>query len=179
MSGGPAGRPEAGEYASFYGRYVDNVPEDDIVRVLDEQRAELRAAFGSLSPEQERHRYEPGKWSLRQVVGHLGDAERIFGLRAFCFSRGESQPLPGFDEAQYVAAAPYDTTSVASLLAELELLRNANLAAFRRFDADAWQRVGTASGHPISVRALAYAIAGHARHHLRILGQRYGLTISR
>lgn len=108
----------------------------------------------------------PASGSVRQVVGHLGDAERIFGLRAFCFSRGESQPLPGFDEGQYVTAAPYDTTSVASLLAELELLRNANLAAFRRFDADAWQRVGTAKWHPISVRALAYAIAGHARHHL-------------
>ena len=179
MSSAPSGRPEAGEYASFYARYVDQVPEDDVVRVLDEQRADLRAVFGSLSPEQERYSYQPDKWSIRQVVGHLGDAERIFGLRAFCFSRGESQPLPGFDENQYVSAAPYERISLASLVAELELVRGSNLAAFRRFDESVWRRIGTASGHPISVRALAYATAGHVRHHFGILEQRYGLSIGR
>jgi hypothetical protein len=175
MSHVVSGRPENSEHAVFYGRYIDRVPEDDIVPVLDQQREELRALFGSLSTEQEIFRYEPAKWSVRQVVGHLVDAERIFGIRAFCFSRGEAQSLPGFEENSYVAASTYDRVSLPSLLAELDLTRSSNLAVFRRLDEDAWHRVGTASGHPISVRALAYAIAGHVRHHFQILAERYDI----
>lgn len=170
------GRPSPTDYAKPYGLYVDRVPEEEILQILDEQRADLRALVASLSPERERFRYAEGKWTPRQVLGHLNDAERLFGMRGVCFARGETQPLPGFDENAYVAAAHYDRTPAAALLTEWDHLRAANLAAFRRFDAAAWERVGTASGMAMAARAVPWVIAGHVRHHLAILRERYGIS---
>jgi hypothetical protein len=124
----------------------------------------------------ELHRYAPGKWSVREVFGHLGDGERVFGYRAACISRGDRTPLPRFDENLYVANAAFDHTAVAVLADELLHLRAANLAMLRRLDAEAWKRVGTASERSISVRALSFIMAGHVRHHLRILRERYGVA---
>ena len=171
-----SGRPAATEYAPFYAGYVSLVAEDDVTAVLEKQLDELRALGASVPRERECWRYAPGKWSVREVFGHLIDGERIFGLRAFCFSRGEREPLPSFDENAYVAASGYDAVPLAVLVEELVEVRRGNLAVLRRLDAEGWARVGTASGRPVSVRALAYVMAGHPRHHLAILRERYGLA---
>jgi hypothetical protein len=167
-------RPEESEYAPPYGRYVARVPETAILPVLESQIAELRAlaeaAFGK-----ETYRYAPGKWSVREMIGHLTDAERVFGFRAFCFSRGEEAPLPGFEENQYVEASGYEAVELASLFREWALVREANLEFLRRLPEESWSRTGTASGWPISVRALVYAMAGHVRHHREVLRERYGV----
>ncbi|HRC84672.1 MAG TPA: DinB family protein [Thermoanaerobaculia bacterium] len=168
-------RPAESEYAPYYGGYVSQVAEEDILTVLDEQLQQLREFAAEVSSEQETYRYAPGKWSVREVFGHLGDAERVFGFRAFAFSRGEQQSLPGFDENQYVASSGSDRESLVSLMRELTYLRAGNLALLRRLDEEAWSRVGTASGHPVTVRALAFMMAGHVRHHLKVLAERYGL----
>lgn len=168
-------RPAATEYAPFYAGYVGLVPETDVVAALEEQKEELRRLARVVPEDLERHRYAEGKWSIREVVGHLVDGERVFGYRAFAFSRGERAPLPAFDENEYVAASPYDGVPLAELVGELVFVREANLAMLRRLHEAGWARVGTASGKPISVRALAFIMAGHPRHHLRILRERYGI----
>jgi hypothetical protein len=170
------GRPAASEYAAFYSGYVGNVADgEDVVRALDEQRQELAALPTKVGPERETHRYAEGKWSVREVVGHLADAERVFGYRAFCFSRGEQKPLPGFDENGYVARSGSDRRSLGDLVDELLTLREGNLALLRNLDDGAWARGGVANDNPITVRALAYVLAGHMRHHLGILRERYGV----
>ena len=168
-------RPTETEYAAIYRGYVALVPETDIVGVLETQAEEIRRLLATVSPEKETYRYAEGKWSIRQVLGHLVDAERVFGYRAFCFSRGEQAPLPSFDENRYVDAARSDSVPLRELVEELALVRQSNLVALRRLDAREWAQVGTASGKPVSVRALAWIMAGHPRHHLQILRERYGV----
>jgi len=169
-------RPTGTEYAPFYSGYVALVPETDILGVLQPQVEEIRRLLASVSAEQESYRYAEGKWSIRQVLGHLVDAERVFGHRAFCFSRGEQAPLPSFDENQYVAAARSDSVPLQELVEELAVVRQASLVMLRRLEAREWAQVGTASGKPVSVRALAWIMAGHPRHHLQILRERYGVS---
>jgi len=173
MNSEAIGRPGPSEYAPFYAGYVSLVPETDILSALGEQPAELRRQVAAFSPALEQHRYAPGKWSVREVVGHMTDAERVFAFRAFCFSRGDRNPLPGFDENDYVARAGFDRCTLAEFMDEFEQLREAHLKVLRRLDAAAWQETGMASGKPVSVRALAYIMAGHVRHHLNILKTRY------
>lgn len=168
-------RPGSSEYAPFYAGYVARVPEDDILAVLEAQTQELAALARSVAGAMADYRYAEGKWTVRELLGHVVDGERVFGYRAFCFSRGEQAPLPGFDENQYVGAAPADGASPADIAAEFAAVRAANLAFLRRLDAAAWARVGTASGKPVSVRALAWIMAGHPRHHLGVLRERYGV----
>jgi hypothetical protein len=144
-----------------------------MLRALAEQPAELRRQANAFVPALEQHRYAPGKWSVREVLGHITDAERVFGFRAFCFSRGDLNPLPGFDESDYVAHAGFDRCSVKELLDEFDQLRDSHVRMMRRLDAEAWQRIGMASGKAVSVRALAYIMVGHVRHHLNILNTRY------
>ena len=168
-------RPADTEYAPFYAGYVSNVAEEDVLPILGDQIAELSRLLERVPAERETYRYAPGKWSIREVIGHLGDAERVFGYRAFCISRGDQTPLPGFDENVYVERSGSDERPLAELVSELASLRESNLALLRRLDADAWTQVGTANGNPVSVRALAYIMAGHLRHHLKILRERYGV----
>ena len=168
-------RPREGEYASYYARYVALVPETDILAVLEQQVEEIRRLAASVPPERETWRYAEGKWSVRQVLGHLVDGERVFGYRAFCFSRGEPAALPSFDEKLYVAAARCDAMPLRELADELALVRRSNLQVLRRLAPPEWERVGTASGHPVTVRALAWVMAGHPRHHVGILRERYGV----
>jgi len=167
-------RPSQAEFASFYAGYVSLVPEADIMKVLEGQAADVRLQTRAFIPKREEFRYAPGKWSVREVLGHMMDAERVFGFRAFCFSRGDENALPGFEQDDYVARASFDRCSLADLVQEFGQLREANLTVLRRLDDSAWQRTGTASGKPVSVRALAYIMAGHVRHHLHVLSTRYG-----
>ncbi len=169
-------RPAASEYAPFYAGYVARVPEDDILSVLTRQKDEIGDLVRALPAAKETYRYAEGKWSIREVMGHLIDAERVFGYRAFCFSRGEQAALPSFDENQYVAAAGADSVPLAQLVEELAVVRASNLAFLRRLDDTEWARVGTASGKPVSVRALAWIMAGHPRHHVSVLRERYGVA---
>jgi hypothetical protein len=168
-----AGRPQAGEYNSYYQRYIDLATEDDVVAGLDAQSHETATLLGTISEQQASHRYEPDKWSIKQLVGHIGDSERIFAYRALCIARGDTTPLPGFEQEPYVANAASDDRPIAELAEELAAVRKANVMMMRAFSSEAWSRTGTASDNPVSVRALAFIMLGHERHHLRVLRERY------
>ena len=167
------GQPLESEYAPYYQGYIAHVSEDEILPVLRSQLDALDVLLGRVAPERETYRYAEGKWSIREIVGHLIDAERVFGYRAFCIARGESQNLPGFDQNDYMLTAPYDRIDLEDLLAELRLVRLSNIAMLRNLDEEAWMRIGTANGNQVSVRALAFIMAGHARHHMGVLQERY------
>jgi hypothetical protein len=168
-----AGRPQAGEYNSYYQRYIDLATEDDIVAALDAQSHETATLLGGISEEQAAHRYEPGKWSVKQLVGHVTDGERIFAYRALRIGRGDTTPLPGFEQEPYVVNAGSDDRTMSDLGEELAAVRRSNVMMLRALPAEAWGRTGTASDSPISVRALAFIMLGHERHHLRIVRERY------
>jgi len=170
---GSIGRPGADEYAPYYERYVSRVPEGDVVERMERQGAEVAELLRGVPPELHGHRYAEGKWSVREVVGHLCDAERIFPYRALRISRGDRTPLPGWEEDAYVEAANFDARSLESLAAEWADLRRATLWLFRGLDAEAAGRRGSASGYEVSARALAYITVGHTDHHLDILRTRY------
>jgi hypothetical protein len=169
-------RPEADEYAPFYAGYVARVTEDDILGVLAAQKDEIGRLTRTLPEAKQSYRYAEGKWTIGEVLSHLIDGERVFGYRAFCFSRGEQAPLPSFDENQYVSGSRAGDVPLAALGAEFAAVRESNLAFLRRLGDDAWARTGTASGKPVSVRALAWIMAGHPRHHLAVLRERYGVA---
>ncbi|MFW6039617.1 MAG: DinB family protein [Gemmatimonadota bacterium] len=172
------GRPGPDEYGAFYAGYVAGVGDVDIVSTLADQAKELGGLLDRLGPGGAAHRYAAGKWSIAEVVGHLADAERIFGMRATCVARGETAPLPGFDENAYVAEGRFDLRTIDNLRREFELLRAANATMFGALSEDRWRRRGTASGSPITVRALAWIIVGHLDHHLEVLRDRYGEAFS-
>ena len=169
------GRPEPDEIPSHFVGYIKRVPELDPVMACASQIEDTAALLRGVSEADALHRYARGKWSVKEVVGHLADVERIMAYRALRIARGDATPLPGFDENAYVPIAKFDSRSLADLVGELRTARAATLALFRTFDADAWRRRGTASGKPVSVRALAFMIPGHERHHLEILRTRYGI----
>lgn len=169
----PPGPPSPEEYLPYYGRYISLVPSGDIVTILAAQLEETLALLRPLSPTQADHRYAQGKWSLKQTVGHMVDVERIFSYRALAISRGEQQPIPGFEQDDYVKQANFDHRTLVDLLEELEHLRRANLLMFQGLAPQAWLRQGTASGARVSVRALAYILAGHELHHRAIIQTHY------
>lgn len=171
------GRPEASEYAPFYETYVSRVPEEDVLPVLAAQVVEIRGLAAAVPPERETYRYADGKWSVREVLGHLTDGERLFGYRALAIGRGDETPLPGFDQDVYMVHAAFDAVPLADLAEDFAAAREANLRMLGRFDDDAWRRVGTANATPVSARALAWIMAGHVRHHLAILEERYGVML--
>jgi hypothetical protein len=166
-------RPAAAEYASYFGHYIAQVDTDDVLAVLRKQPAELSALLSGLSAAQAGHRYEPGKWSIREVIGHLCEAERVFAYRALAFAHNDATPLPGWDENAYIAAGRYDQRTLASLLADFAAARASTVSLFDGFDADELARPGVANGRNYTVRALAYITAGHAAHHIGILRERY------
>jgi len=173
MSVATAVRPAADEYLEYYGQYIALVPEGDAVQALECQRDLMMPFLRRLSEADGALRYAPGKWSIKQMLGHVTDGERVFSYRALRFGRGDRTPLPGFDENEYVAGASFDDQSLLDLVAGLAAQREASLAMFRGFDAEAWTRRGDANGHPVSVRALAFIIAGHGHHHMGIIRDRY------
>jgi hypothetical protein len=168
-------RPLADEYAPYFERYIALVPEADALPILGTQTGILEGVSSALPASKEHFRYAEGKWTIREVFGHMIDAERVFGYRSFCISRGESAPLPAFDEDAYVARSGYDGRGVAELVREFTLVRQSNLAFLSALTPEQWIRTGTASGKTISVRALPFIMAGHVRHHLRIFHERYGV----
>lgn len=169
------GQPLESEYAPDYQGYVAHVNEDEILPVLRSQLDALDVLLGRVTPERETYRYAEGKWSIREIVGHLIDGERVFGYRAFCIARGEKQNLPGFEQNDYILTAPYDRIDLEDLLSELRLVRLSNIAMLRNLDEESWMRMGTANDNQVSVRALAFIMAGHARHHMGVLRERYEL----
>jgi hypothetical protein len=166
-------RPGTDEIPSYAAGYVARVPDGDIVDVLSRQIAETVALLESISESNADYRYEPEKWSIKEVVGHIGDAERIFAYRALRFARADATPVEGFDENTYVIHAPFTRTTLVNLTNELEHIRRSTLHLFANLDSEAMQRRGTANGLEVSVRALAFIIAGHENHHLNILRTRY------
>jgi hypothetical protein len=164
---------DGGEYAPFYAEYVALVPVGDVLEALEQQLGDTVAVFDALGEARAGHRYAPGKWSAREVLGHMIDTERVFSYRAMCAARGETAPLPGFDEGTWVAGADFDGRTLNSLLGELTAVRRATLALFRNLDDAALARRATANGAPVTARALAWITAGHERHHQRILTDRY------
>jgi DinB superfamily len=165
--------PDRTEAAEYYFTYIDKVPAGDICRVLEAQLPETLALLQDISDEESLTRYAPDKWSIREVVSHLNDTERLFVFRAFWFARGFDSPLPSFDQNVAVSTAGADERSWRSHVDEFKAVRAATLAFFRDLPADAWTRRGVASGNPFTVRALAYLSAGHVTHHTRILRERY------
>lgn len=166
-------RPLESEYAPYYQGYVNQVSESEILPVLRSQMDDLDVLLDRVAPEKETYAYAEGKWSIRELVGHLIDGERVFGYRAFCIARGEKQNLPGFDQDDYMLTAPYKHIDLENLLSELRLIRLGNIAMFRTFNEESWSRVGTANDNQITVRALAFIMAGHVRHHMNVLRERY------
>ena len=170
-------RPDPSEYPPYAQQYVMQVTDGDLLAALDGQRDQLRTAAVPVSPDREHFAYAAGKWTMRQVVGHLGDAERVFSYRALCFARGDRTPLPGFDENAYVDHARFNDARLSDLVEELVLLRSANLKMLGALDEGQWSATGTANGRAMSVRALAYVMTGHVRHHLMVLRDRYAVAV--
>ncbi|HEX2571190.1 MAG TPA: DinB family protein [Polyangia bacterium] len=173
MSSPSLQRPDASEYAPHFEKYVSLVPAGDILATLATQLEETLALVRGLSESQGDHRYAPGKWSVKEVLGHVIDTERTFAYRALRFGRNDLVPLPGFDQNEYVSHASFDRWPLQELAAEFGHVRHSHILFFRHLEDAAWQRRGVASGHEVSVRALAYITAGHAAHHVRILRERY------
>ena len=167
--------PTASEYAPSYAHYVDRVPSGDIIELLDTQLDDTLRLLGGLSEEEAGFRYAPDKWSIKQVVGHMIEAERIFVYRALAFSRNESRPLLGYEQNDYVDAANFDEQAWSGLLDELRAVRRATVFFFRGLSNAMMERTGIASEVSFTVRALAYIIAGHERHHVHVFRERYGL----
>jgi uncharacterized damage-inducible protein DinB len=165
--------PGHDEAASYYFTYIDRIASDDIVAVLANQLEEVPAFLSQISEEKSLHRYAPDKWSIRQVLNHVNDTERAFAFRALWFGRGCSEPLASFDQNVAANGARADDYSWASHVADFRDIRRATLSFFRSLPEEAWLRKGVASGNSVTVRALAYIIAGHVSHHMALLQERY------
>jgi hypothetical protein len=168
-------RPLADEHAPFYGGYITLVPDGNLVELLRQQQLETTRMLRGISDEKGRFAYAPGKWTIKEVVGHICDAERIFSYRALRFARGDAQPLTGFDENSYAPAGRFNERSLGDLLDEFEAIRAATIHLLRHLSEEELARRGVANNNPISVRAIAYVIAGHERHHAKLLRERYGV----
>ena len=166
-------RPSQGEFNEFYAGYINEAPDGDILQTLATQGDDTHRLLSGLSDEQAMHRYADGKWSVKEVALHLADAERVFGYRALSFSRADEGPLPGFDENSWAPESHADGRRIHDSAGELTSARQANLRFFAGVDEEQWLRRGSASGNPFSVRALAWIIAGHQAHHIRVLKERY------
>lgn len=169
----PIPRPDRSEYSPHYEGYVSKVPTGNLIEILEDQRHETQDLLAGIEDGRGLYRYAPGKWSIKEVVGHLTDAERVFCYRALRFARGDRTPLPGFDEQVYAPAGKFDARPLTDLAAELDVVRHATIALFSGLEPEAFTLRGPANNEEVSVRALAYIIAGHERHHLGILRERY------
>jgi len=166
-------RPQTTEAASYYFKYIDLVTEDDIVPAMEHQMGEMLEFLSGISEEQSLHSYEPGKWTIRELLNHVNDGERIFAGRALWFARGFTDPLPSFEQDIAVQAAHANNTSWVDLVEEFEIVRLGTISLLKSLPDEAWDRTGIASDNPVSVRALAYIIAGHVAHHINVLRERY------
>jgi uncharacterized damage-inducible protein DinB len=165
--------PDPTEYAPYFARYVERVPEGDILDILTRQSGETAALLGGVSEDEASFRYAPDKWSIRQVVGHVTDTERVMLYRALSFARGEQAMLPGFDENAWVQSARFDKRTLHGLADEFRLVRAATIPFFAALTPEELRRLGMANNRTYTVRALAWIIAGHELHHVSLLRERY------
>jgi len=166
--------PGPDEYAPFYSDYIQRASQrDDLYAALSLQLDELHAALDPLNDAQARFKPGPQEWSIKEVIGHLNDVERVFSYRLLRISRGDATPLPGFEQENYVRAAGFDSMTLNDLLSEFDYLRRANILSIQNIPAEAVDRRGTASGFPVSVRALVYMLVGHVDHHMTSLHEKY------
>jgi len=168
-------RPAAGEYAPYYGRYIEQVTHDDALPLLETQNETTQQGLGRIDESRAMHRYAPGKWSVKEVVQHMIDVERVFAYRALRFARNDSSELPGFDENLWAPEAYADRRSFAELLDEFAAVRRASVTLYRSFEPEWLLRRGVASQNVMTVRALAWVIVGHEIHHLKGLRHNYGV----
>jgi hypothetical protein len=167
------GFPKPEEAAAYYSTYIDRISGGNIVDVLESQLQTTAAAFSGISEEKSLHRYAPDKWSIRGLLNHVNDTERVFAFRALWFARGFSGPLPSFDQNTGASAAQADRYPWADHVQEFQNIRQATVTLFRNLPDEAWARSGVASGMLVTVNALAYIIAGHVAHHVAILQEQY------
>ena len=168
-------RPTSDEHASFFAGYIGRVPAGDLVTILNTQIADTLALLRGVPEARGDFAYAPGKWTIKEVIGHMCDVERVMSYRALRFARGDATPLPAFDENEWAPEGRFGERSLSSLIDELGIVRKSTVALFDGIPQTAWPRKGTASGNPLSVRAVACIIAGHERHHREILQTRYAL----
>jgi DinB family protein len=166
-------RPETTEYAADYQGYTNLVPDGNIVTTLERQLGETLALLRGIDEGRASYRYAPDKWSIKQLIGHVIDGERVFSYRALRFARSDSQPVPGFDQDEFMSGANFDERSLGDLINEYEHVRRATIDLFKPLTDEAWMRRGTASDNEVTVRALAHIVAGHELHHMQILKTRY------
>lgn len=166
-------RPEPGEYAPYYDRYISLVAGNDVLATLDAQRRQMMLLLSGRDESDGNFRYAPDKWSAKEVLGHVCDTERIFAYRALRISRGDRTSIEGFEQDDYVRNGPFANRALAELIEDYIAVRRATLTLFRNLDEQAWLRRGVANKNEVSVRAIAYTIAGHELHHRRILEEKY------
>jgi uncharacterized damage-inducible protein DinB len=166
-------RPQNTEAADYYFKYIDLVTSDDVVPAFKDQMGETVRFLEGISEEQSLSAYAPGKWTIREVLNHVNDGERLFLSRAFWFARGFQDPMPSFDQEVAVQHAHANNTSWAKLVEEFKAVRAATITFFETLPDEAWSRSGVASDNPVTVRALAYIIAGHLTHHVNVLNEKY------
>ncbi|HZQ25029.1 MAG TPA: DinB family protein [Terriglobales bacterium] len=173
-----AAKPEASEHDPYYSRYISQVSTDDILKYLEQQGREFADGLSRLSDSESNFRYASGKWSVKEVLGHVCDTERIFAYRALRISRGDETPMEGFEQDDYVRGGPFRHCSWTALVDEFRTVRAASLSLLRNLDEDEWLRRGVANKKEVSVRALAWILAGHVDHHRSILEARYHLVVN-
>jgi uncharacterized damage-inducible protein DinB len=166
-------RPLPSEYPSFYKHYVDNVKTNNIIKELRDQVIDIQAIISEIPEEKEEFLYAPGKWTIKEIIGHIIDTERVLGYRAMRFARKDKTPLPGYDEDHYVANGNFNKQTLYSLGHEFAIVREANLALFKTWDEEALSQVGVANGLDVTVRSLLFMIAGHATHHMGVIKEKY------
>ena len=166
-------RPQPGEYAPYCDGYISLVAGNDVLGALEDQRRQTLLLLSGRAEADGDLRYAPDKWSLKEVVGHINDCERIMSYRALRISRGDQTPIEGFEQDDYVRNAPFARRSLADLIEDYIAVRRATVSLFRNLDEDAWSRRGVANNHEVTVRAVAYVIAGHELHHRKILEEKY------
>lgn len=172
-------RPEAGEFAEYYGKYIAKVPGTDVVGILESERLHMSQLFAGRGERDGNFRYAPGKWTIKEILGHVTDGERIFTYRALRIARGDETPLASFEQDDYVKNGGFAARKLADLVEEFDAVRGASISLFRSFDEAAWARRGVASQKPVTARALGFITAGHQIHHRMILEESYFPAIPR
>ncbi|TVX95309.1 DinB family protein [Cohnella terricola] len=166
-------RPAQDEFGGHFGTYINIVPDGNIIDILANNLKETSEFLSDIPESKGSNRYAPGKWSLKEAIGHISDTERVMSYRLLRIARGDQTPLPGFDQDAYMAGVDFNAYSLAELIEDYISVRRATLTLLRGLPDAAWDRMGTASGNPVSARALAYINAGHELHHLRIIKDKY------
>jgi len=173
MTAATISRPAKSEYAPYFGTYIDKVDDGDVLDILAKQIDQTVATLSRVPEKDAGYRYAPGKWSIKEIVGHMSDTERIFVYRGLCFARGDAQPLPGFDENTYVSNASFDDRTLKDHLDEFRAVRAATMFFLKGLNARELMRSGTANNNPYTVRSIPYILAGHEKHHMGVVKERY------